>query len=229
MTTISPGSMSRTKRAPMISSAQVSEARIGAPSRSPRISGRTPKRIAAADHLLGRQPDQRIGALDARQRIDDAIDQRSLGAGGDEVEDHLGIGGRLEDRSAALQLALERQRVGEVAVVGDGEAAAGKFGEQRLDVAQAVAAVGRVADVADGAVAGQAVDDLAGGEVVADEAGVALGMEGRAVEGDDAAGFLPAMLKRVQAERGQRRGVLMAEDAEHAALLVQLVVIEGKR
>ena len=42
MTTISPGLMSRTKRAPMMSRAQVSEARIVAPSRSPRMSGRTP-------------------------------------------------------------------------------------------------------------------------------------------------------------------------------------------
>ena len=37
--------------------------------------------------------------------------------------------------------------------------------------------------------------------------------------------FLAAMLERVQAERGQRRRVLMAEDAEDAALLVQLVVV----
>ena len=39
----SPGSMSRTKRAPMMSSAQLSDARIGAPSSSPRTSGRTPR------------------------------------------------------------------------------------------------------------------------------------------------------------------------------------------
>ena len=41
-TTISPGFRSRTKRAPMMSSAQVSEARIQAPSRSPSTSGRMP-------------------------------------------------------------------------------------------------------------------------------------------------------------------------------------------
>ena len=48
-----------------------------------------------------------------------------------------------------------------------------------------------------------------------------------AVEGDDAAGLLAAVLQGVQAERGQRGGVGMAEDAEDAALLAQLVVIEG--
>ena len=41
-TTISPCSTSRTKRAPMMSSAQVSDARIGQPSRSPSTSGRMP-------------------------------------------------------------------------------------------------------------------------------------------------------------------------------------------
>ena len=42
-------------------------------------------------------------------------------------------------------------------------------------------------------------------------------MEALAVEGDDAGGFLAAMLERVQAERGDRGRVGMAEDAEDAA------------
>ena len=37
------------------------------------------------------------------------------------------------------------------------------------------------------------------------------------------------MLERVKAERGQRPGILVAEHAEDAALLVQLVVVEGQR
>ena len=43
MTTISPGSTSRTNSAPRMSSAQVSEARIQAPSSRPSTSGRTPR------------------------------------------------------------------------------------------------------------------------------------------------------------------------------------------
>ena len=54
----------------------------------------------------------------------------------------------------------------------------------------------------------------------------ALGMEMVAVEADDAGGFLAAMLERVEAERGERRGVGMVEDAEHAAFLVQAVLFE---
>ena len=54
-----------------------------------------------------------------------------------------------------------------------------------------------------------------------------MGVELLAVEGDDAGRLLAAMLQRVQAERRQRRRIRMAEDAEDAAFLVQLVVVEG--
>ncbi len=125
-----------------------------------------------------------------------------------------------------LQHGLQRQRVGEVAVVRDGEAAARKFREQRLDVARAAAAVRGVADMADGAVAGQPVHHGSFGKGVADKADVALRMEAVAIEGDDAARFLAAMLQGVQAEGGERAGAGMAEHAEYAALLAQLVVVE---
>ncbi len=59
--------------------------------------------------------------------------------------------------------------------------------------------------------------------MVADKADPALGMEMRAVEGDDAGGFLAAMLEGVEPERGQRRGVRVVVDAEDPALLVQPV------
>ena len=117
------------------------------------------------------------------------------------------------------------EAVGEIAVVADGEAAAFELGEQRLHVAQDGLAGGRIAHMADRRGAGQPVDHLAAGEGVADEAEAALGMEALAVEGDDAGGFLAAMLERVQAERGDRRRVGMAEDAEDAAFLAQAVGI----
>ena len=48
----------------------------------------------------------------------------------------------------------------------------------------------------------------------------------RAVEAGDARRFLAAMLERVEAERDEARGVVGAPDAEDAALLAQLVVVE---
>ena len=80
--------------------------------------------------------------------------------------------------------------------------------------------------MADGDAAGQALDHLAAGEGVADEAEPALGVEPAAVEGDDAGGLLAAMLQGVQSERGDGGGVGMAEDAEHAAFLAQRVAFQ---
>ena len=105
----------------------------------------------------------------------------------------------------------------------DGEAAAFELGEQRLHVAQNGLAGGRIAHMADRGGAGQAVDHLAAGEVVADETKPAFRVEALAVVGDDAGGFLAAVLERVQAERGDGGGVGMVEDAEDAALLAQAI------
>ncbi len=144
----------------------------------------------------------------------------------DQMQDHLGIGGRLHDRALMHELAAQRQSVGEIAVMADGEAERIEFGEQRLHVAQQGLAGGRIADMADGRRAGQAVDHPAVGEGVADQAEPPLGMKTPAVEGDDAGGFLAAMLERMQAERGDGGGIGMAENAEHAAFLAQAVGIQ---
>ena len=144
----------------------------------------------------------------------------------DQMQDHLGVGGRLHHGAVAHQLAAQRQAVGQVAVVADREAAAVELGEQRLHVAQDGLAGGRIAHMADGRHAGQALDHLAAGEVVADEAQPALGMEALAVERDDAGRLLAAVLQGVQAERGDGGGVRMAEDAEDAAFLAQPVAVE---
>jgi hypothetical protein len=147
------------------------------------------------------------------------------------VDEHLGIGGGLEQAAAANEGAAEGVGIGEVAVMGDGETAALELGEQRLHVAQDGLAGRGIADMTDGHVSGQAVDHLAPRERVADQAEPALGMEPLAVEGDDAGGFLAAVLQGVQAERGDGRRIGMAEDAEDAAFLAEPIrfQIQGKR
>ena len=140
------------------------------------------------------------------------------------MQDDFGVGGRLADGAGGDEILAQREGVGEVAVVGDGEAAGIDVGEQRLHVAQYRIAAGRVAIVADGDMALQALDHGGAGEVVADEAHAALGMELLAVEGDDAAGFLAAMLERVQAERGDGRRFWVAKNTEDPAFLAESVV-----
>ena len=111
----------------------------------------------------------------------------------------------------------------------DREAAGVELGEQRLHVAQDRFAGGGIAHVADRRRARQALDRRGAGEMVADQAQATLGMESRAVEGDDARRLLAAMLQRVQPQRGDRGGVGVPENPEDAAFLVQPVVVEFER
>ena len=83
--------------------------------------------------------------------------------------------------------------------MGDGETAAGKLGEERLNVALERTAMRRVADMANGAAAGEPVDDGALGKAVADDADPPFLVKLVAVEGNDATRLLPAMLERVEA------------------------------
>ena len=184
------------------------------------------ERIARADQLLVGHADERIGAFELAQAFDEAVDEAVALGARDEVQDHLGVGGRLHHGAVVDELAAQRNAVGQIAVVTDREAAAFELGEQRLYVAQDGLAGGRIAHVADGAHAGQAVDHLAAGEVVADQTHAALRVEALAVERNDAGGLLAAMLERVQAERGDGGGVRMAEDAEHPAFLAEPVGVE---
>src|SRR5215469_3465963 len=108
----------------------------------------------------------------------------------------------------------------------DRKAASIQFGEQRLHVAQDGGAGGGIADMSDRGRTRQAFDHLTAGEGVADEPEAALAMEAGAVERDDAGGLLAAVLKRMQAKRGDRGGGGVAKNAEHAALLAQRVPFE---
>ena len=80
--------------------------------------------------------------------------------------------------------------------------------------------------MADGGVAGQPVDDFAPRKGIADQAEAAFRMKTPAVEGDDAGGFLAAVLQGVQPERGDGGRVGMAENPEHPAFFAQPVTIK---
>ena len=181
------------------------------------------ERVTRADQLLVGEADESISAFELAQALDETVDKTVAPRARDQMQDHLGIGGRLHHGAVVHERLSQRNAVGDIAVVADGEAAALEFGEQRLHVAQDGFAGRRVAHVADGHGAGQPVDHLAAGEVVADQAEPALGIKPLAVVGDDAGGFLAAMLEGVQAERSDGGGVGMAEDAEHTALLAQAI------
>ena len=186
------------------------------------------QRIADADELFHRQEPERIGAFDPHERIDEAHGEAALalGAPRDQMDDDLGVGGRLKDRARRDQLAPQRQRIGQVAVMGERQAAGIDIGEERLHIPQRGFAYRRIADMADSGRARQAVDDGLLVEVVADEPEAALGVEPVAIEADDAGRFLSPVLEGMQAESGQGRGIGMIEDAENAAFFMQLIAVE---
>ena len=68
------------------------------------------ERIARADQLLVGQRDQRIGALDLAQRLDEALDEAAAARARDEVQDDFGVGGRLADRAVARRVARRSVR-----------------------------------------------------------------------------------------------------------------------
>ena len=114
--------------------------------------------------------------------------------------------------------------VGQIAVVGDRNRAMTAIDRQRLRVLDVTSAGGRVADVSDGAASRQLVD-LIGRKDVLNEAHPAVHEELLAVARNDARGFLPSVLQRVQAEIGQIRGFIGPKHAKHAALIMKMIVV----
>ena len=185
------------------------------------------ERVAAGDQPDLGQDEQRIGPLDLLERVDQLVEHRRMMRGCHQVDDDLGVRGGLEDRAAPVERAPKLHRVRQIAVMRDRKAALGEFGEQRLDVAQCAGAGGRVADMADGGAAGERADDPVLVECPRDMAAGAMRVEAGAVAAGDPAGFLPAMLQRVQAERDEARRAIGIPHPEYAAFLAQLVVVEG--
>ena len=176
-------------------------------------SGRMPSGSRAPISFLLVSDDQRIGALELAQRLDEAC--RRSGVRRERatrcritsvsVVDCMMAPSRDQLRAASVR-PLVRLPLWPTAKPPPFE-----FGKQRLHVAQDGGAGGGIANVADRDGAGQALDHVAAGEVIADEAEPALGMEAAAVVGDDAGGFLAAMLEGVQAERRDGGGFGMAD------------------
>jgi hypothetical protein len=142
------------------------------------------------------------------------------------MDDHFGVAGRLEDGTATVERTPKLHRIGQVPVMGDREPAFRELSEQRLHVAKCGFAGGRIAHMADAAAPGQPPDDVVAVEIAGDMTHRPVRMEMLAVERRDSGGLLPTVLQRVQPERDEARRIVGTPNAEHAALLAQLVVVE---
>ena len=203
--TISPGSTSRTNSAPMMSRAQVSDARIHASPSWPSTERPHAERIAHADDAFLRQRDQRIGALDLAQRVDQPLHDGVLEAGRDQVDDDLGVAGRLEQAAAAHELAAQLIGIGEIAVVADRQAA--ELEDRRTAAGCCAARPRRSSHSAHGrSRSGPRSRPITSFELKLSPTWPMprCGVELLAVIGDDAGRLLAAMLQRVQAKGGER-------------------------
>ena len=135
------------------------------------------------------------------------------------MQDDFCIGGRLADGARGNEFLAQRQRVGQVAVVRDCKTAGVDIAKERLDVADQRVAGRGIAVVPYGHAPLEAGNNGGFREIVADEAHAALGMELAPVIGDDARGFLAAMLEGVETERCDSRGIRVVENAEDPAFL----------
>src|SRR3546814_8257527 len=106
------------------------------------------------------------------------------------MDDDFGIAGRLENRTATDQRLVQRRRVGNIAIMGDGETARGQIGEQGLNVAQRGFAGRRVSDMADRRQALHLTHDVVAVEIAGDMPHRAAGTTYLAVKGGDSSGFL---------------------------------------
>ena len=161
---------------------------------------------------------------DSRQGVRDPVFDGDLFAGRHQMDEHLRVAVALEDRPTGLELRSQLVGVGQVAVVADGERAAGVVDGDRLRVLDVRAPRRRVADVADGRPTGE-LGQLVLGKRVLNEAHRAMGVEALAVGRDDARGLLAPMLESVQPEVRDVGRLGVSEDAEDAALVVKAVIV----
>ncbi len=133
------------------------------------------------------------------------------------MQQDFGIARRGEDGALVRQLAPQLRRVGEVAVVRDGERSAAIVDEERLGVGQHRAAGGGVPGVPDRDIA-QAALDCRVVEVLRDQPhSTVCPSPAVLVDGDDAGALLATMLQGVEAQIREPCRVRYSGDSEDAA------------
>src|SRR5215510_10425244 len=179
-------------------------------------------RVAHGYDALGRGEKHREGALVVLQRLDDRVDDVPFAGAGDPVQHDFGVRGRREDRALQFESISGLGRVRQIAIVAERDLAEAAFDQERLRLVDADLPGSRITHMADGRALGQPGEALFLEDVV-DVPHPALEAQQRAVGGDYTGRLLAAVLQRVQAEIGQARRFLMAENAEDTTLFSEFV------
>ena len=94
------------------------------------------ERIAGADQFLVGEADKGIGAFELAQSFDETVDEAIAFGTRDQMQNHLGVGGRLHHGAFVHKVAPQLDAVGEIAIVADCKTAAFELREEGLHVAQ---------------------------------------------------------------------------------------------
>ncbi len=156
-------------------------------------------RVAHRDHRIFRQHHQRVRAAHLRQCLRHPLRQGRLVRRRDQMNHHLAVRRRLENRARRLQPFAQLLEIYNVAVVRERQPAARILDNQRLAVADSRRASRRVAVMPNRAGAFELLDDRAV-EDVGDQTHPAMRDQRLAVRRHDSRRLLPAMLLRVEPE-----------------------------
>src|SRR5574339_1024629 len=96
------------------------------------------------DGIVGEQYDGE-GPTDLAERVDDPGQQGVGPRMRDEVDDHLAVGGGLENGAVRFELIAKHLRIDEISVVRQSKIAEGKIDRERLNVLKIMATGGRIA------------------------------------------------------------------------------------
>ena len=157
------------------------------------------------DRVLGHDHG-RVGTFELRHDVGDCVLDVPAVIDRDQSGDDLRVGGPPEAEALAPETVVEVDRVGQVAVVGEGQLTA-VVAPDRLGVFPGATASGRVPHVADGHVAGKC-PQLVFVKDLGYQAAVAHGGDVAALAGGNTGRFLSAVLKCVQAEVGESRDIV---------------------
>jgi len=188
-----------------------------------KAQGPKAERIPDTDKLVLSHDDQRIGAFDATYGVDQIV-AVTIGAGlGHQMEDNFAIDRCLENRAFGLKLIAKFRGVGQVAIMGNRNLAAGAIHRERLSIADVGGPRRGITSMAHGNFADHVVEDIAL-ENLRDQAHALVGVELPAVGRDYAGAFLSPVLEGIETVVRQFGGVRVSVNAKDSAIMLGIVL-----
>jgi len=175
-----------------------------------------PPGIPGGVQRFAHRDQERIRALHPGERVRDLLFDRVPPRAGDEVNDHLGVDRRLEERTLRNHLRPERARVRQITIVDQRQVALVIPHHDRLGVRQAGPAGRRITNVTERDPTRQPPQRLVV-ERLGHQPGRLVDPRHAILDGADPGGFLTPVLQRIKAEEHQLGRVIDSRNAYDSA------------